>query len=76
MFRAAQPQAANADLSIVYNLLPPGSDQQTWQLNYLTSPLMHNATARRAESLLMTSRQMAHEANDVNRPRFRGSCLV
>lgn len=66
MLRAAQPQAAHACMSTAYHLLPPGSGQQPRQLNYLASTLMRSGAALRAESLLMTSLHMAHDAKDAD----------
>lgn len=64
MLRGNQPQAAHACMSTAYHMLPPGSGQQSRQLNYLASSLMRTKAFLRAESLLMSSLHMALDAGD------------
>ena len=64
MLRGDQPQAAHACMSTAYHMLPPGSGQQSRQLNYLASSLMRTGAFLRAESLLMSSLHMALDAGD------------
>ena len=64
LLRAGHAKAAQACMSSAYQLLPPGSGQQTKQLNYLASALMRNGANLRAESLLMTALHMAHDQGD------------
>lgn len=64
--RAGQSQAAHAAMSTAFHLLPPGSGQQPRQLNYLASTLMRTGAMLRAQSLLMTSLHMAHDAGDAD----------
>lgn len=57
--RADQGKPALACLSTAFHILPPGSGQQSRQLNYLASALIRNREWLRAESLLMTGLQNA-----------------
>lgn len=67
MLRRGQPQAAHACMGTACYALSPGSGPQARQLSYLASTQMWIGAHMRAESLLMTSLHMAHNASDHTR---------
>lgn len=65
LLRAGHAAAGFACLNTAYHLLPAGSGQRARQLNYLGSALRRLGEPLRAESVLMTSLQMARDLDDA-----------